>query len=81
VKKYPAQVKAFGRVIKKIRLEKGISQQQLADDCDLERTTLTRIESGEMASTLHNVFALSEALNISAGRIFDQIEELTPPNS
>ena len=32
--------------LKDIRTEKGLTQQELADECDVNRTTITNIENG-----------------------------------
>ena len=32
--------------LKDIRIEKGLTQQELADECDVNRTTITNIENG-----------------------------------
>lgn len=32
--------------LKEIRTEKGLTQQELADECDVNRTTITNIENG-----------------------------------
>lgn len=32
--------------LKDIRIEKGLTQQELADECNVNRTTITNIENG-----------------------------------
>lgn len=33
--------------LKKLRTEKGLTQEQLANECEVQRTTITMIELGE----------------------------------
>jgi transcriptional regulator with XRE-family HTH domain len=73
VKKYVSQVKIFGKNLQRIRKEKGLSQQELADECDIERSTIARIESGTYGAGLHVIFAIAEALNISVGVLFEDV--------
>lgn len=39
--------KKFGKNLKRLRLEKGFSQESLAFSADLDRTYITSIEKGE----------------------------------
>lgn len=75
MKKYDDQVKAFGQALRKIRLNKAYSQQKLADECDMERKTIQRIEAGETGVGLHIIFALAEVLDIAPQKIFDEMPE------
>lgn len=49
-------MEAFGKSLRRLRTERGISQQKLADDFDLQRTTITNYESGKSFPNLE-VFA------------------------
>lgn len=43
-----------------------MSQQELADKCEIDIRTIQRIEKGEYGFGLHILFALAEALKIEA---------------
>jgi len=43
---------AFGKALRRLRHEKGISQQELADTFELQRTTITNYESGKSLPNL-----------------------------
>ena len=73
MKKYPDHIAAFGRVVKKLRKEKSYSQQELADDCDIERKSLTKIENGKMAASLHMIILLAESLETTPQNLFDMM--------
>jgi DNA-binding XRE family transcriptional regulator len=47
-----ALMSAFGRELKRLRHEKGISQQKLADTFELRRTTITNYETGKSLPNL-----------------------------
>lgn len=65
-KRYPAYItayiKAFGRNVKKIRLEKKLTQLQLANIADVERNQIYRLEKGHHGATLTTVIAVALAL-------------------
>jgi putative transcriptional regulator len=56
----------LGKNIKKIRQEKGFSQEKLARMTDISLNTLTKIESGFTAQpSINTVFKIAKALEIS----------------
>lgn len=63
-------LKEFGLHLKTIRKEKKLSQEQLADLADLDRTYISGIERGMRNISLINIFRLAEALNISPSKLF-----------
>ena len=52
----------IGDKIKEIRLEKGISQQDLAAKCNFEKANMSRIEAGRTNLTIKNAYKISLAL-------------------
>lgn len=60
----------FGNIIKKHRIEKGLSQEQLAFKADLHRTYIGMIERAEKNITLINIQKLSVALEIPLSDLF-----------
>jgi len=65
----------FGNQIKKLRLEKNLSQEALANLSDLDRTYIPSIEKGDRNLSLEVIKKLSEALNIKISDLFKNIEE------
>ena len=59
----------FGNNLRKIRLDKGISQEALADIAGLHRTYLSSVERGERNVTLQTIERLAKALNISMAKL------------
>jgi transcriptional regulator with XRE-family HTH domain len=69
--KNPEEAKCFARHLKQIRQEKNITQENLAFDCNVDRVTITRIESAKQNPTLDLLISLSKALNIPLKELFD----------
>ncbi|MCB0512561.1 MAG: helix-turn-helix transcriptional regulator [Bacteroidetes bacterium] len=66
-----AEIKAFGKHLKKIRKSKRISQEELAYRCDIELSQIGRIERGVINTSISNIFIIAEALEISPKDLFD----------
>jgi transcriptional regulator with XRE-family HTH domain len=54
----------LGRHIRQIRERKNLSQQNLADICDLPKTTIGRVERAEMNTTIKTLVKIANALEI-----------------
>lgn len=50
---------AFGKAVKQERLKKGVTQEELADRCSLDRTYISRIERGQKNPTLSVVWHIA----------------------
>lgn len=61
---------AFGENLKKMRIEAGLSQENLANDADIPLSQVGRIERGEINTTISTVYALATALNTNAAEMF-----------
>ena len=68
--KYPSTAIAFGKNFSKLRREQGISQEELALEAGIERSTIVRIESAKMNASLNMIFILSKALKVPLSRLF-----------
>ncbi|WP_022953572.1 helix-turn-helix domain-containing protein [Leucothrix mucor] len=60
---------AFGARVKELRLAKELSQEKLAQICELDRTYISGIERGIRNVGLLNVKKLSDALEISPSEL------------
>lgn len=65
----------FGKVLRKLRLAAGLTQEELGFKAGLQRKYISLLELGEQQPTLTSIFKLSSALNIKPGRILDLMEE------
>lgn len=66
--------RAFGQAVKTIRMEKGISQEKLAELVDLHRTYISDIERGGRNVSLVNIYRIAEGLDVKVFEIFQKIE-------
>ena len=57
--------------IKKLRTEKGMTQEQLANDCGVQRTTITMIELGENKPSVELAKKLGEVFGITWSDFFE----------
>jgi transcriptional regulator with XRE-family HTH domain len=64
--------KKFGKQVKKLRLEKGLSQETLAYEADLDRTYIPSIEKGERNVSITVIEKIAKALNVKISVLFDE---------
>ena len=64
----------FGKVLKEIRTEKGLSQDKLAENCNLDRTYISLLERGLRQPTITTIFKLSQVLKISPSDFIKLVE-------
>lgn len=62
---------AFGKNLKTVRKAKGITQEQLSFDTDIELRQIGRIERGEINTGIESVFKIAKALQIEPKDLFD----------
>lgn len=67
--------RAFGQAVKAIRMEKGISQEKLAELVDLHRTYISDIERGGRNVSLVNIYRIAEGLEVKVFEIFQKLEK------
>jgi len=63
--------KNFGQRVVELRKKQGLTQEELADKAEVERSYMGAIERGERNPTLVKVFQLSRALGILPKDLFD----------
>lgn len=64
-------LKEFGKTVKRLRLEKGLSTRQFAYDADIAHSAVARIEAGETNPTLTTFLKIANALKISPAQLLD----------
>ena len=62
---------AFGRRVRLLREEIGISQEALAERAGIHRTYLSGLERGERNVGLDNILAVAKALQVSPANFFE----------
>jgi transcriptional regulator with XRE-family HTH domain len=64
-------LKAFGKRLKYLREEKGLSKSKLADEANLGRNQILKIEEGEINTTVSTLKALAEVLGVEPKDLLD----------
>jgi transcriptional regulator with XRE-family HTH domain len=60
----------LGRRVRFLRLKAGLSQEELADECGLDRTYIGGIERGERNPSLKNILKLASTLSVTMPELF-----------
>jgi transcriptional regulator with XRE-family HTH domain len=68
------EVVKFGVNLRKLREERKISQQQLADMADINLSTVLRIENAKTKANIDILFSISKALEIPVSQLFEHKE-------
>lgn len=68
------KLKKIGNRLKKIRLQKNLTQKDLAFLIDVEISQITRIERGIINTSILNIIKISEALEIPLSDFFKDFE-------
>ncbi len=69
---------AFGEVVRALRLERGISQEQLGFACGRHRTYISALERGTSSPTLDTLWTVAAALDVSSSELVRRIEGRKP---
>lgn len=66
---------AVGRVIRRIRRRRGLSQEVVSGLAGIARTHLTMIENGSKQANLETVWKIALALDLRPSELIRQVEE------
>lgn len=64
----------FGRIVKRLREEHGLSQEVLADRAELNRSYVGEVERGTAMPSLSTVTKIAKALNLSTSDLLARYE-------
>lgn len=67
---------AFGQVLKELRKEKGLSQEELAHESGLDRTFISLLERGKRQPSLGTIISIANILELSASNFVKKVEEI-----
>ena len=73
----PEEFATLARNVRRLRRSKDWSQQELADRCQLDRTTVLKIERGDHAPSTATILLLAQALNQPIWVLFFDTERRT----
>lgn len=64
-------IKNLGVRIRQLRESKGMSQQDLANDSDIPKSQIGRIERAEVNTTVKTLVKIANALDVEPKELFD----------
>jgi transcriptional regulator with XRE-family HTH domain len=67
-------LKTFGRSVRRLRKQRGLSQESLAEVCGLSRNYISDIERGVRNPGLLALVALAKALRVTLRELMEGIE-------
>ena len=68
---------AFGKTLRKRRLGKLLSQEELAIASNLSRAYISDLEMGKKDPSLFTIFKLANALELKPSVLIDEVEQIT----
>lgn len=63
-------ISRFGARLRQVRLEKGLTQEELAAQSGIEFSQIGRIERGVINTSLSTVFVLAKTLEVDVRHLF-----------
>ena len=63
----------FGKRLKTLRIDKNLTQLELAEILDMSPNFIGMIERGERNTTVENVFKIARALNVKPSNLFEEL--------
>lgn len=66
---------AFGKVLRVVRKDVGLTQEQLALAAEIDRTFVSLMERGERQPTVRMIFRLATALGVSPSHLIQLTEQ------
>lgn len=66
---------AFGKVMRRLRMESGLTQEQLGFEAELRRTYVSILELGQQQPSLTTIIKVAQALNLTPGSLLDMVTD------
>lgn len=68
---------AFGIVLRELRKQKGLSQEKLAHEAEIERNYVSLLERGQNSVSIKIIFKLAVALGLPVAELMSKVEAVT----
>ncbi|WP_370774947.1 helix-turn-helix domain-containing protein [Anaerobutyricum hallii] len=68
-------LKKFGRRVRELRQETGLSQKKFALKIDMDRTYFASVETGKRNVSLLNIKKIADGLSVSMATLFENEED------
>ncbi|RDI10250.1 helix-turn-helix domain-containing protein [Flavobacterium sp. AG291] len=62
-------IKLVGSQIKRLREQSGLSQEDLANDCNIPKSQIGRIERAEINTTLRTLYKIASVLGVAPSEL------------
>ena len=66
---------AFGRALRRLRQQRGLTQEQLGFEADLRRTFISVLELGQQQPTLTTIVKLAKVFDIQPSELLKEAEK------
>jgi transcriptional regulator with XRE-family HTH domain len=66
---------AFGQILRELRGKKGLTQEKLALEANLDRTFISLLERGLRQPSLTTIFDIAAILRIPTSHLMELVEE------
>lgn len=67
---------SFGKVLVQLRKERGVSQQELADNCNIERAFISRLERAVSQPTITIIFKIADYFEMKPADLIEKLDIL-----
>jgi len=64
----------FGKAVRRLRTDRGISQEQFAAEAKLARSYMGQVERGEVNISLDNIQKIAAAFGLDVGQLFAETD-------
>ncbi|MBL7683653.1 MAG: helix-turn-helix transcriptional regulator [Flavipsychrobacter sp.] len=64
-------MKAFGKKLREVRLDKGFTQEELANECDFPPSQISRIETGSINTSISHIIKIAQVLKVKLKDLMD----------
>lgn len=68
--------RTFGKRVRELRVQQGLSQEALAFACNLDRTYIGGVERGERNISLINIHRIATALQVEPSELFESFRRI-----
>lgn len=66
----------FGRCVRQLRVEAGLSQVEFGERCGFYQTYLSRLERGQANPTLNAMEVIANALGLTIYQLWERVQKL-----
>lgn len=67
--------RAIGQVVKELRNERGLTQEELAFEADLNKNHISKIERAKTSVSVVVLFAVAKALDLQLANLIGRVEK------